>query len=177
MSGKLFIAVTLWLVALLSVAGERDFSDTSGDILRVLIPAAAYSATFYNKDAKGRTQFYKSFALNAGVTYGLKETVVKERPDGSGNDSFPSGHASMAFQGAAFMQKRYGYKYGIPAYAAAVYTGWTRLESNEHSEIDVLAGAALGAVSSLIFTREYKNVTVSAALDNDYFGFDFSMKW
>jgi membrane-associated phospholipid phosphatase len=88
--------------------------EKTGDVLQFLIPAAAFGTTFYFDDSDGRTQFYKSFATNIAITYGLKEVIHKERPNGS-NKSFPSGHTSVAFQGASYLHRRYGINYAIAA--------------------------------------------------------------
>ena len=95
-------------------AKAADFIDTSGDVLQIAIPAAAYAKTFYLDDSEGRREFYKSFFTSLGVTYGLKYSIDKKRPNGK-EHSFPSGHTSAAFQGATFIHKRYGLEYGIPA--------------------------------------------------------------
>jgi membrane-associated phospholipid phosphatase len=129
-----------------------DSSETAGDVLRVALPAAAFAMTIKRGDRDGRRQFYRSFAANVGATLLLKEAVDKERPDGTDDDAFPSGHASMAFQGAAFIHRRYGIKSAWPAYALASVTGWTRLDADEHDEADVLAGAALGIAAAFLLT-------------------------
>ena len=146
-----------------------DGSETAGDVLRIAIPAAAYTMTFTRHDQEGRRQFYKAFATSVSTTWVLKETVHKERPDGSGDDAFPSGHTSAAFQGAAFIHRRYGIKPAWPAYVLATYTGWTRVDAEKHDTTDVLAGAAIGVASSFIFTKR-RDVSVSAALEHDGFG-------
>lgn len=56
---------------------------------------------------------------------------------------------------AAFVQKRYGWEYGIPAYLLAGYVGYTRIEANKHDGWDVLAGAAIGVGMSYLFTKPY----------------------
>ena len=96
----------------------------------------------------------KGFVFNTVLTLGLKEVVKKERPNGENLNSFPSGHTSVTFQSAAFMQKRYGWKYGIPAYAIAAYTGFSRVYVDKHFVEDVAVGAVIGIVSSYIFTRK-----------------------
>lgn len=90
-----------------------------------------------------------------GATWLLKEAVDKERPDGTDDDAFPSGHASMAFQSAAFIHRRYGIRTAWPAYALATATGWTRIDADEHDEADVLAGAALGIAASFLLTDRW----------------------
>lgn len=131
--------------------------ETAGDIIAVTIPAIAYGSTYYMDDPEGRQQFSKSFATNAVATYGLKKAIDKDRPDHSDDDSFPSGHTSIAFQGASFIHKRYGLEYSIPAYVGATFVGYSRIEADKHHTSDVLAGAALGVASSMFLTKSYHN--------------------
>jgi membrane-associated phospholipid phosphatase len=165
------------LLAPLHTAMASDGVENAGSVIRTLIPAVAYGTTFYLHDKDGRSQFYKSFFSNLAVTYALKATVDKTRPDGSNNESFPSGHSSVAFQGAAFIGKRYGLKYGIPAYLGATFVAWSRVQSDNHYTIDVVAGAAIGIVSSLIFTKPYKGFVVTPLVDNGFYGVGISKQW
>ena len=148
-----------------SAATASDDVETSGSVLRVAIPAAAFALTLVEEDKEGRQQFYRSFGANVIATLALKEVVNKSRPDGSDDDAFPSGHASMAFQGASFIHRRYGIERAWPAYALAAYTGWTRLDADEHDESDVLAGALLGIASSMLLVDRFENVDVAVTLN------------
>lgn len=150
--------------------------EKSGDIVQVLIPSIAYGTTLYLDDKEGRDQFYLSFTVNMAVTYGLKYTLNKKRPNG-GEHSFPSGHTSSAFQGAAFIHDRYGLKYAIPAYLGATFVGYSRVKSNKHYTIDVIAGAAIGALSSFYFTGEYNGYTIKPTINNGIYGIGISKKW
>jgi membrane-associated phospholipid phosphatase len=143
-----------------------DDTEKLGDVLRVAIPAAGYALTFKRDDRDGRRQFYKSFGVTVLGTWALKETVDKQRPDGSDDDAFPSGHAATAFQGAAFIHRRYGIQDAWPAYVLAAYTGWTRVNADEHDTADVLGGAALGVASSFIFAKR-RDVSVNADVSAD----------
>ncbi len=59
-------------------------------------------------------------------TYAFKYAVNRERPNGDPR-SFPSGHASATFATAMVLQEHYGWKIGVPVFAAAAYTaGLTR---------------------------------------------------
>ena len=173
--------VRLVLILVLLIPGRlllaSDQVEEAGDILRWVIPAAAYGSTFYLHDSEGRTQFHKSFLTNLGATYGLKAAISKTRPNGVDDDSFPSGHTSMAFQGAAFIHKRYGWKYAIPAYLGSAFVGWSRVESDNHYTIDVVAAAAIGIASSWIFTRPYKGYAVTPLVYGGYYGVSFSRRW
>lgn len=172
---KIFLACLLLLAS--GAAPASDGIEKSGDILRTLIPAVAYGATFYLHDKEGRRDFYESFFTNLGATYALKAAISKTRPNGKDDESFPSGHTSVAFQGAAFIHARYGPKYAVPAYIAAAYVGWTRVASDNHYTEDVLAGAAIGIASSFIFTKPYHGFVAAPLVDQGFYGFTVSKQW
>jgi hypothetical protein len=81
------------------------------------------------------------------ATYGLKYSIDEQRPNGHG-ESFPSGHTAIAFAGAEFIRKQYGWGWGLPAYVSAGIVGWSRVEAGKHWTHDVLAGAAIGILSN-----------------------------
>ena len=127
-----------------------------GDVILFALPAATVGTSFIIGDEKGAWQFTKGFLLTTGVTYGLKLSINKQRPDMSNENSFPSGHTSTVFHSAGYIHRRYGFKYSIPAYALAGFTAASRIDSNKHDFLDVLAGAAIGLGSNLLFTTEYQ---------------------
>ncbi len=165
-SRKLFLALAAGalLAQHAGVVRAASDSETAGDVLRVAIPAAAFALTVKRDDRDGRMQFYKSFGATVVGTWALKETVEKERPDGTGDDAFPSGHAALAFQGAAFIHRRYGIREAWLPYVLATYTAWTRVDADEHDTTDVLAGAAVGIASSFILAKR-RNVDVTALVE------------
>jgi membrane-associated phospholipid phosphatase len=85
--------------------------------------------------------------FNTILTQGIKLAVQRERPDGSDSYSFPSGHASTAFATATVLQRYYGLKVGLPAYALATYVATSRLTENKHYLSDVAFGAAIGVIA------------------------------
>ena len=154
--------VVAGVLALLPVCGfAKDSTETAGDILAYLMPATTYGATFYLHDEEGRWQFSKAFVSSFAVTLGLKYSIDKERPDGSDNHSFPSGHSTGAFQSAHFISKRYGWSYGLPAYLGAAFVGYSRVHAKKHYNSDVLAGAAIGIAGSEYFTTRWEGVAVA----------------
>ena len=159
--------------------GNKSNTEKAGDLIQVLMPATAYATTFILDDKDGRKQFYRSFLTNLGITYTLKYAINKPRPENNGNHSFPSGHTSSAFQGATFIQKRYGLKYGIPAYIGASFVGWSRIEgeSDKHYLTDVAAGAAIGIFSGYYFTSPYKNLVVTPSASSNAIGLNINYKW
>jgi len=101
------------------------------------------------------------------LTQGLKLVVNKERPDESDYNSFSSGRTSTTFQSAAFIQKRYGWDYGVLAYFLASYTGFSRIYSKKYYFLDVLAGAVIGVGSTYLFTTLYQKEHLELTLSND----------
>ena len=108
------------------------------------------------------------------TTHILKYTVQEKRPDGSNNKSFPSGHTSAAFQGAAFIHLRYGIKYAILPYIGATFVGYSRIVSENHYTHDVIAGATIGSFFSWYFSEPYKikNVELKPTVFNSIRGTD-----
>ena len=154
-----------WIVVLLFVTFGKAYAqskavETSGDILMLAIPASALASTLlYEEGNKGTWQFVKVYGTSFVVTQSLKRIIAKDRPEHNGTNAFPSGHSSNAFLGAAFIQRRYGWKVGLPAYALAAYTGWTRIDARKHDGWDVLGGAVIGIGSAYLFATPYEKKT------------------
>ena len=82
--------------------------------------------------------------VTQSLTFVIKASTGRERPDGANHRSFPSGHASASFASATVLQRHYGWKAGIPAYAGAGLVAASRLNESRHYLSDVVFGAALG---------------------------------
>lgn len=92
-----------------------------------------------------------SYLIMSTSVFGLKSLTKIERPDGSSNNSFPSGHTATAFAGAEFLFQEYKDKsiwYGVAGYAVATTTGLFRIYNNKHWLTDVAAGAGIGILST-----------------------------
>ncbi len=87
------------------------------------------------------------------LTQSLKYSVRRERPDGSGANSFPSGHAADTMAFATALERHFNWKFWLPAYAAATYVAMSRLHDNVHFVSDVAAGAAVGIIAGRTVTR------------------------
>lgn len=154
---KLFLFIIIAALLLpsgMNAQSKKDI-DLSTDILMFLPSAVGGVNSLVKGDYKGIVQHLEAGAVTVAATYLLKYSVGKRRPDGSDNHSFPSNHAGIAFVGASFLQQRYGWKWGAPAYAVASYVGWGRIYSKKHDFWDVLAGAAIGVTSGVLFTSPY----------------------
>lgn len=160
---------------------NAQFVKKSTDVVCLIPSAVAAVNTLARHDRKGMLQLGLSSATCIVVNYGLEAMITKERPDGTGNHAFPSTHTAAAFNGATFLMRRYGWKWGVPAYAVATYVGWGRIYSDRHDIWDVLGGAALGAGTALIFTRPYKTqnaeITISPTFGSGRYGISAVMKF
>ena len=98
------------------------------------------------------------------IVQGLKYTVRRERPDGSGKSSFPSGHAADTFAAATVLQRHFGPKAAIPSYLIASYIAVSRLHENRHFLSDVIFGAGVGYMVGHTVTRHGKGNFVEFAM-------------
>jgi len=155
-------ATTIVLLATLLGAkvATADTAQKVGDVGAIALPVAGLAAAAAHRDGKGVLQLAEAYAATMTVVYILKPVVDRQRPDG-GSQSFPSGHSASAFAGAAFLQRRYGWSYGVPAYAAATFVAWSRVESKRHYASDVIAGGAIGIAGNLVFTRRFTRATIT----------------
>ncbi len=154
----------------------KTTTETLGDIGQIAVPAAGLAVAGLKHDGKGVVQLAESLGSTLALVYILKPTVDRTRPNG-GSQSFPSGHAASAFAGAAFLQIRYGWIYGVPATAAAVFVGYSRVESKEHWTSDVVAGGAIGVAANLVFTRRYHNASLSPVVGPHTVGAVLTTSW
>lgn len=127
----------------------------STDIVAVALPAATLIGTLCAQDWEGLLQGVETAAVTAAFTYALKYACREERPDRSDLHSFPSGHTAVSFATSTYLTRRYGWKFGVPAYIASTYVAWGRCFSRQHYVWDCVVGAAIGAGSALIFTTPF----------------------
>lgn len=155
-----------------------DFIENSGTVLSIALPLAAGAMSLPKDDVGGREQLAEVLAFSVGTTYGLKYTIDARRPNG-GNHSFPSAHTSVSVAAADFIGHRYGWNYGVPAYLAAGFVGYSRIDAKAHHRYDVLAGGVIGILASTLFTTHYQDRSIKVSiLPLDYGGsFRVSYAW
>jgi len=151
--------------------------EKAGDAVSVLLPLAGIGMATLKGDRQGQRQFLWSATTNAVITAGLKSAIDKQRPDGTCCNSFPSSHTSFAFMGASFLQSRYGRKFAVPAYGAAAFVAYSRVAADRHYVEDVIAGAAIGYLSSYLFTTRYEDMEITPVAGDGYFGIAVRKAW
>ena len=145
----------------------------STDALVIGLPVAALTGVLVQKDWKGLIQGVETAGATAAATLILKYSIKEMRPDYSNMHSFPSGHSSISFATAAFIQRRYGWAVGGPAYALSCYVAWGRVFAKKHHVWDVCAGAVIGAASAYIFTTPFAkkhNLQIAPTADATHIG-------
>jgi PAP2 superfamily protein len=95
----------------------------------------------------------ESLAVSEMLTQTLKYATQRERPDGSGHNSFPSGHAADTFAFATALERHLGWKGAVPAYIFSSYVAISRLPANRHWFSDAVFGSAVGIIAGRTVTR------------------------
>ena len=150
----------------------------STDVIAIAMPAATLAGVLILQDWQGLKQAAFTAVTAGGLTLILKYSIKEWRPDYSNHHSFPSMHSATAFATAAFLQRRYGWKFGGPAYALATYTAVGRVLAKKHHWWDCVAGAAIGAGSAYIYTRPWARkheLSIMPAASDTHVGFVASM--
>lgn len=135
---------------------KRYHGDGIDNVLEYVPTAAVFGLKLLGVPAESSwkrrlTVSVVSFGINAAVTYSLKHTIHKMRPDGTDNHSFPSGHTAVAFCGATTLMHEYRKVspwIGVAGYAVATTVAVDRVRRNRHHWGDVVAGAAIGVASA-----------------------------
>lgn len=156
--------ITLLLLILTSIGcfaqASSQYKRYHGDGIDNVLEYTPMVASFILKAAgvKCRSSWeqrlYKSgasFVLCSGTTWLLKKSIHKMRPDGTDNESFPSGHTAVAFCGATVLHKEFGKTspwISVAGYTVATITAVDRVRRNRHHWEDVAAGAAIGFLSA-----------------------------
>lgn len=157
-------------------AMAKDGIETAGDVMRVAMPVLAGGYSLIRGDKEGAVELLKSVALASAFAFGMKEAVTSSRPDGSNEDSFPSAHTTNAFSAAAYMDHRYGWKFGLPSYLAAGFVGFSRIHADRNHVADVAVGALIGWGVSHLFVSPLP-VTAGAEVSHDGALLRLRAKW
>ncbi len=111
--------------------------------------------------ADGTALFALSESIMAGSVFVVKRMADRNRPDGSNNFSFPSGHTANAFAAAEFLNQEYrdvSPWIGYAGYTVATATGALRMYNNKHWLSDVVAGAGFGIASAKLAYLVYPHL-------------------
>lgn len=174
-----------------------NFSTSADDYLQFAPVAAFYVLNLSgvkSRHSLGEASllYVTSFSIMGGGTFLVKKIAGRPRPDGSGNNSFPSGHTASAFAAAEFLHQEYKDQSPFIAYSgfvAAAATGALRLYNNKHWLSDTIAGAGFGIASTkiayLIYpyikevfgSKKHRNVSLMPSYQNGTPGLFFAAQF
>jgi len=154
-----------------SVQNAEDWSDGLRDA-SVLGYAASVLATpsgdldgdWLAAKTRGTLVGVGAFVATSTVTSGLKSLTSRERPNGTDDRSFPSGHASTAavfdtltVRNLQSIDTSPALRTTLEIGAGAITAGtaWARVEAGAHYPSDVLVGVALGNFMAAFFTEAF----------------------
>ena len=132
----------------MKLSNKIIYIERLGDILAVLIPIFVLLRSESNKI---KIDFKLKFLLGQTLVLILKFITNIKRPNGEDNLSFPSGHMYSASFPSFYHAKNIGYN-NIIFYILlllSIFTGASRIISNNHRFVDVLVSFIL----SYIFTH------------------------
>ncbi len=144
------------------VGGLGGQGNEGGDVVQFghdvyrAIPAVGYVTSLAARDYRGFAYLGIHDVTSSAVTKFLKTEIGQQRPGNQADTSFPSGHTSGSFLGAAFLQQRYGARWGVPAYVSALLVGWSRVYGNLHYVNDIVGGASISMMSAWAIVPPYE---------------------
>ena len=116
---------------------------------------------------RGGGRVLVSLAVAGLTSLAIKEAFGRERPDStddpylfrpfSRNESFPSGHTTMAFALATSLSEEISNPWvSAVLYAGAAGTGWSRMNDRRHWFSDVVGGAVVGITAAEVIEGRWR---------------------
>lgn len=167
----------------------EDYRFRIDDVVQYIPIAEMYLADILKVESRNHwfdqsKYLFISQLVSSLITHGLKDAIHKTRPDGSENNSMPSGHSSFAFVNATVLYNEFNNTSPLLAYsgyAFAATTGVFRVINNKHYISDVLVGAGIGIlVTNLVYYfeplknfnpfKKSENITLIPQINRDRYG-------
>lgn len=141
------IAAALVLSTGTAATAAADPLEQFGTAMKYGLPLAAAACA---ADQDRLEDFAVRGLAQVAVVWGLKQVFgdhpIGRRPSGDGQ-GFPSGHTAAAFFGASDLAGKCFHdrpEAGAVAYGAAGLTGFSRIQSGQHTPNQVFSGALIG---------------------------------
>jgi membrane-associated phospholipid phosphatase len=148
--------------------GNTSVADTKSNHFRSILKWQAIFSALLLPDSSGRyswqhfvksaSNFIIGYSLTLNLTYAIKHSTRRMRPDRSDRLSFPSGHTSSAVFYTMYimnqistlsMKKSLKHFIQFESILLAAGCGWARIEANKHYLSDVLASIAVAGSMQL----------------------------
>jgi membrane-associated phospholipid phosphatase len=154
-------------------SNELRSAAVAADAVTVLLtPSGELGASWLMDKLKGYAVDLVAATVAVETTSGIKAVVSRERPNASGDDSFPSGHAatSSSYTRLASLNldqidmndaARSALDVGLQAIDFG--TAWARVEGGWHYPSDTLVSIAIGNFSAMFFNEAFMGLDTSRA--------------
>ena len=152
---KIIIAALALLTAG-TLPGQASQLESIGTDVAVALPLVAGGIAVYKGDWMGVVQLGAGGFSTVATVYALKHVVREQRPDKSDYQSFPSDTVAIAASGSSFLWARYGWQYGLPAFAVSEFVAYTRVDAKKHHWYDTLASSAIAASYAYVLDTRYR---------------------
>jgi membrane-associated phospholipid phosphatase len=153
------------LIMAAPAAVRADTTETAGTAVAIALPLTAAGIAAYKGDWNGVIDLGLTTLATVGTAEALKHIVKEQRPDGSDFQSFPSATSALASSGSSFLWARYGWQYGLPAFAASSFVSYSRVEAKKHHWYDTAASTVLAIGYSAIFTPRFNKYAIYSSLE------------
>jgi membrane-associated phospholipid phosphatase len=148
-----------------------------GTVIAYALPVFAGGVAVYHGDWNGIGELGGETFLTVGTAWALKQFVREQRPDDSNFHSFPSGTTAIAASGSSFLWGRYGWEWGLPAFAATEFVSYSRVQAKQHHWYDTIASSAIAIGYSTIVVRRYHSNNFTTSLDASPDGAYLRLAW
>ncbi len=157
----LIAALLLCWSASAATAEQNKTITTAGTGVAIALPVIAAGITAYKRDWTGTAELAATTLATVGTAFAIKQVVRSRRPDGSDFKSFPSDTTALGASGSAFLWRRYGWEYGLPAFAASQFVSYSRVQAKKHHWYDTAASSVIAwGYAAVLTTRFQKRYNV-----------------
>jgi hypothetical protein len=143
-----------------TVSLTSNYKNTAASLatgLSISLPVLAFGITVAKGDGTGAGELLTGTILSVGTAYGLKSLIHEERPDDGSNHSIPAVTSALAGSGSTFLWARYGWQYGLPAWAASDMASFSLTQAKKARWYDALAGSMISTGYGIVVTRRFKS--------------------
>jgi membrane-associated phospholipid phosphatase len=175
------ITIATLVCSLMSVAtSAKAISEIPGHVVMSALPVTALAIAYFKDDTEGEKQWLRNILANQLLTslarLGFNETSWGRRPTGNGY-GFPSGHVAFAASGAAYLEERYGWEYGVPAWLLTGFVAYVRVENDDHRWRDVVASSVLAYGVGKLFVTPQFATHLAPVIGPDFLGLRWQRSW
>ena len=135
----------------------KDAARSVATDMSIALPVLALGVAISKHDGAGVAQLLAGTVLSVGTAYGLSQAIREERPDGSSAHSFPTETSALAASSSAFLWGRYGWQYGVPAYAASDIVSFSLTQAKRAKWYDTFGGSLISTGFGLLVTKRLRS--------------------